>query len=186
MYKITCLLALVSIATREIHSDTAVQCLHHVRRKTIISSDIINNNHYFIFCTKRIIMGHLTVNEPVVDVCTITQCGQYSQCREVNGQGVCSCLSEYIGSPPFCKPECTTSSECPVDRACVNKKCIDPCPNQCGLQAGCRVLNHSPICSCQTGFTGDPFLRCFSVPRKKFFVTIFLYIVLYCITIFFY
>jgi hypothetical protein len=61
------------------------------------------------------------------------------------------------------------SSECPQNRACVNQKCVDPCPGTCGLNARCEVINHSPICSCQAGFTGDPFTRCFSIPRKHQF-----------------
>ena len=85
----------------------------------------------------------------------------------MNGQGVCSCLPNYIGSPPGCRPECVVSSECPQNRACVNQKCVDPCPGTCGVNARCEVINHSPICSCQAGFTGDPFTRCFSVPPRK-------------------
>ncbi|PSN29200.1 hypothetical protein C0J52_26427, partial [Blattella germanica] len=106
--------------------------------------------------------------EPVVadpgDPCNPSPCGPNSQCRNVNGQGVCSCLPNYIGSPPGCRPECVVSSECPQNRACVNQKCVDPCPGTCGLNTRCEVVNHSPICSCQPGFTGDPFTRCFPIP----------------------
>ncbi|KAJ4432717.1 hypothetical protein ANN_21354 [Periplaneta americana] len=98
------------------------------------------------------------------DPCVPSPCGPNSQCRNVNGQGVCSCLPNYIGSPPGCRPECVVSSECPQNRACVNQKCVDPCPGTCGLNARCEVINHSPICSCQVGFTGDPFTRCFTTP----------------------
>lgn len=48
-------------------------------------------------------------------------------------------------------------------------KCTNPCPGVCGSNANCRVNNHSPICSCNNGFTGDPFTRCNPVPCKKFF-----------------
>ena len=101
------------------------------------------------------------------DPCVPSPCGPNSQCRNVNGQGVCSCLANYIGSPPGCRPECVVSSECPQNRACVNQKCVDPCPGTCGLNARCEVINHSPICSCQAGFTGDPFTRCFPIPPRK-------------------
>lgn len=85
----------------------------------------------------------------------------------MNGQAVCSCLPEYTGSPPNCRPECTVSSECAHNKACLNRKCVDPCPGTCGLNAKCDVINHSPICSCQSGHTGDPFTRCYHIPRKK-------------------
>lgn len=30
----------------------------------------------------------------------------------------------------------------------------------CGLNAECRVISHTPICICATGYTGDPFISC--------------------------
>lgn len=82
----------------------------------------------------------------------------------MNNQAVCSCLPTYIGSPPGCRPECVVSSECAQNKACVNQKCTDPCPGTCGLNARCEVINHSPICSCTQGYTGDPFARCYPIP----------------------
>lgn len=99
--------------------------------------------------------------------CQPSPCGPNSQCRETNEQAVCSCLPEYVGSPPGCRPECVVSSECPSDKACLNQKCKDPCPGVCGTNAECRVNNHSPICSCRNGFTGNPFTRCNPIPRKS-------------------
>ncbi|XP_049964679.1 neurogenic locus notch homolog protein 4-like [Schistocerca serialis cubense] len=117
----------------------------------------------FRYCTVQ-------ASEPVVaepgDPCSPSPCGPNSQCRQVNGQAVCSCLPSYIGSPPGCRPECVVSSECPQNRACVNQKCVDPCPGPCGLNTRCQVINHSPICSCKQGYTGDPFARCHPIPRK--------------------
>ncbi|KRT79966.1 EGF domain-containing protein, partial [Oryctes borbonicus] len=100
-------------------------------------------------------------SEEPVNPCNPSPCGPNSQCKEVNGQPVCSCLPTYSGSPPACRPECTVSSECSQDKACVNQKCVDPCPGACGLNAKCQVVNHSPICSCNLGHTGDPFTRCY-------------------------
>jgi hypothetical protein len=106
--------------------------------------------------------------EPVVtNPCNPSPCGPNSQCREFNGQAVCSCVPGYIGSPPTCRPECVVSSECPLNEACVNQKCIDPCPGTCGVGAHCQVVNHNPICSCPPRFTGDPFSRCLPI-RKNF------------------
>lgn len=102
-----------------------------------------------------------------VNPCQPSPCGPNSQCREVNNQAVCSCLPTYVGSPPGCRPECVVSSECSYDKACSNQKCVDPCPNTCGQNAKCRVNNHSPICYCMDGYTGDPFSRCYPQPRKN-------------------
>lgn len=92
--------------------------------------------------------------------CSPSPCGPNSQCREINNQAVCSCVPGFIGSPPTCRPECISSPECSLNEACVNQKCIDPCPGTCGINARCQVVNHNPICSCPQGQTGDPFTRC--------------------------
>lgn len=44
---------------------------------------------------------------------------------------------------------------------CVEQRCIDPCSaGVCGLNAECRVDNHTPICECPKNSTGDPFMEC--------------------------
>lgn len=110
--------------------------------------------------------------------CNPSPCGPNSQCREINGQAVCSCVVGYIGSPPTCRPECVSSSECTLNTACVNQKCIDPCPGTCGFNALCQVVNHNPICSCPSGQTGDPFSRCLPISNGLFFRNI-LFIIMY-------
>jgi hypothetical protein len=92
--------------------------------------------------------------------CNPTPCGPNSQCQAVSGQALCGCLSNMIGVAPNCRPECILSSDCPSNEACVNQKCINPCPGLCGDNAECRVVNHSPVCSCIQGFTGDAFSNC--------------------------
>jgi hypothetical protein len=99
------------------------------------------------------------------DPCQPSPCGSFSTCRTVNEQAICSCLPGYIGSPPSCRPECVVSSECPLEKACVNQKCINPCPEPCAQGANCQVINHSPICSCPPQYTGDPFYRCYKVEK---------------------
>lgn len=94
------------------------------------------------------------------NVCYPSPCGPNSQCREINGQAVCSCVQDYVGSPPMCRPECVQSSECPLNQACFNQKCRDPCAGTCGIGAMCTVVTHNPICSCPSRFTGNPFTRC--------------------------
>lgn len=94
--------------------------------------------------------------------CYPNPCGMNSQCRVINEHVACSCIPGYIGSAPNCRPECVVSSECSQNRACIHKKCVDPCISVCGQNARCHVVNHNPICSCSSGFTGDPFVRCIS------------------------
>lgn len=104
--------------------------------------------------------------EPV-NPCIPSPCGTFSNCREVNGQAICSCLQSFVGRPPNCRPECTLNSECPSNRACINERCKDPCPGSCGFSALCNVVNHSPVCQCMTGYTGDPFSGCVEIRSKK-------------------
>lgn len=99
--------------------------------------------------------------------CIPSPCGPYSICREIGYTPACSCLPNYVGRAPNCRPECTISSECPAKFACINERCIDPCPGSCGFSAICNVVNHSPVCSCLSGYTGDPFSGCHPVPSKK-------------------
>lgn len=95
-----------------------------------------------------------------INPCDPSPCGPNSRCLISSNIAVCSCLPSYKGSPPFCQPECIVSSECSLNQACNNQKCIDPCPGTCGVNANCKVVNHNPICSCAKGLTGDPFVSC--------------------------
>lgn len=104
---------------------------------------------------------------PELFPCNPSPCGPNSQCREVNKQAVCSCLVGYMGAPPNCRPECVTSFECPSHEACINQKCVDPCPGTCGTGAKCQVINHNPICSCPLKYSGDPFVYCSPIPGKE-------------------
>lgn len=96
--------------------------------------------------------------------CNPSPCGPNSQCQVVSGQAQCGCQPNMIGMAPNCRPECLVGSDCPSNLACVNQKCIDPCPGTCATNADCRVVNHSPTCSCTTGYTGNGFDDCQSIP----------------------
>jgi hypothetical protein len=111
-------------------------------------------------------MFSLVIHETPTDPCAASPCGPNSQCRAPNGYAICSCLPNYIGSPPSCRPECIISSDCALNKACINERCGDPCPGVCGNNAKCQVINHSAVCSCPLGQTGDPFVRCVAVPVK--------------------
>jgi hypothetical protein len=119
-------------------------------------------------CVSRSLSLSISLN-PIISFCSApietnpcqpSPCGPNSQCRQINGQAVCSCVPGYIGSPPTCRPECVTNNECPQNEACSNQKCRDPCPGTCGVNAKCQVINHNPICSCPPRYSGDPFIRC--------------------------
>jgi len=131
---------------------------------------IIFSSHYmysFSCMYHFLCMPSAPTEQPVMDPCKPSPCGPFSQCRVVNGHAVCSCQANYVGTPPSCKPECVVSTECVQDKACVNQRCMDPCPGTCGLNARCQVVNHNPICSCGPGFTGDPFTRCLKEESKN-------------------
>lgn len=110
----------------------------------------------FVMILKRIFL----IGPVIINPCSPSPCGPNSQCREINLNAVCSCVSGFIGSPPSCRPECIINSECPQNQACQNQKCIDPCVGTCGVNAKCIVRNHSPICSCPPRHTGNPFTKC--------------------------
>lgn len=92
--------------------------------------------------------------------CLPSPCGPFSQCQNINDVPSCSCLPQYSGSPPNCRPECLINTDCSSDKACINEKCIDPCPGSCGMNAECRVQSHVSICTCLEGYIGDPFTTC--------------------------
>lgn len=113
------------------------------------------------------ILSVAAIESPPSDPCQPSPCGPNSQCRVANGQSACSCLPSYVGSPPYCKPECVVNEECSLDKACVNQKCVDPCPGRCGQNAQCKVINHGPVCTCRSGYTGDPRFRCQKIPPSE-------------------
>lgn len=74
-------------------------------------------------------------------------------------------MQDYFGDPYIgCRPECLHSFDCPCNFACINAKCVDPCENSCGMNAECSVVNHSPMCFCTPGYTGNALVGCHPVP----------------------
>ena len=105
----------------------------------------------------------------VEDPCDPNPCGPNSNPpRNLGSTCHCTCLPEMIGTPPNCRPECVVNSECPQVKACINRKCQDPCPGLCGVNAYCRVRNHVPLCICNQGYVGDPFSSCYRQTSKIF------------------
>lgn len=111
----------------------------------------------FIRCQPII---EVPVQQEPINPCQPSPCGPNAECRPVGDSPSCSCLQGFIGSPPNCRPECVSNSECAYNLACIRQKCQDPCPNACGQNAECRVVNHAPMCVCLPGYNGDPFSQC--------------------------
>jgi len=99
------------------------------------------------------------LNDECVDPCPLERCGVNALCLAKNHRAVCSCPPGYRPDPdPYirCKRfECLTDSECPTTRACQNEQCVDPC--KCARNADCSARNHTGICTCYSGYTGDPY-----------------------------
>ena len=107
-------------------------------------------------------------------MCYPNPCGPNGLCRPSSGGSfVCSCTSGYFGTP--CRPECTVNTDCPMDRSCLNQKCVDPCPGVCGINAICSVMAHSPKCSCKERFTGNPYSRCYGMDIAKEMIMFIIY-----------
>ncbi|EDW25195.1 GL19750 [Drosophila persimilis] len=101
----------------------------------------------------KILETPIEVSQP----CRPSPCGLNALCEERNRAAACKCLPEYFGDPyTECRPECVINSDCPKSRACVNQRCVDPCPGMCGHSALCAVFNHAPNCECLLGYTGTP------------------------------
>lgn len=102
------------------------------------------------------------MEESPINPCLPNPCGPNSICTPAPNKDspICACQSTFEGSPPNCRRECTASEDCSFDKACINYKCKDPCPGSCGSQAICSVRLHTVMCSCEEGYTGDPFISC--------------------------
>lgn len=63
--------------------------------------------------------------------------------------------------------ECTSDSECPNEKACINLQCLDPCAlrGACGKNALCRVILHKSRCTCPQCYVGSPQTSCRPVPK---------------------
>lgn len=120
---------------------------------------------YFDLWKKFLILYILVDSIPIKKTpCDPSPCGPNSICKEVGETPSCECMNDFMGRPPYCRPECVTNSECDLDKSCINRKCINPCIGACGSNTNCRVISHSPMCSCQSGYEGDAFDQCH--PRK--------------------
>lgn len=117
-----------------------------------------------MFCICLVSCLLATTPAPVGNPCNPSPCGPNSQCRVVGTQPACSCLPNYVGRAPNCRPECTLDAECPSNLACQNEHCRNPCSGACGSLAQCTAVNHHAVCTCPQGYTGDPSSACILAP----------------------
>lgn len=103
-----------------------------------------------------------------INPCLPSPCGPNAECQVKGESPACSCIENYVGLPPNCRPECTINPECPPQLACLQQKCRDPCVSLCGLNAQCSVVNHHAVCACIAGYTGNPFNACERVPEGEY------------------
>ena len=107
-------------------------------------------------------------------VCQTVKCGRSAICVANNHVAKCQCPKGlYAGdatSADGCVPvECLTNADCPKTMACAkvsatNKqqqqqlyKCQPVCqPQSCGVNAICLAENHMAMCSCPSGYEGNP------------------------------
>ena len=101
-----------------------------------------------------------------VEPCAASPCGPFGQCSPLeDGRENCDCPVGYVGNPFVeCRPQCTINSDCPLNLACINQRCVDPCPGSCGINAKCHVLSHQPNCVCPPGYSGNPYSSCYLYP----------------------
>lgn len=103
-----------------------------------------------------------TTPKPLLNPCLSSPCGPNAECLVNEDSYTCKCLPNFINNPPNCRAECITNDHCFSNMTCVNQHCIDPCSNEvCGVNADCRVDNHSIVCECQQNYTGNALVECF-------------------------
>jgi hypothetical protein len=91
------------------------------------------------------------------DPCLFETCGANAYCKAKSHKAICLCLENHKGDPyRACNSyECLSDPDCPATLTCRQEKCVDPC--QCAQNADCSPRNHKGICTCRTGYTGDPY-----------------------------
>ena len=128
---------------------------------------------------------------------SLNACGLNADCTTTGHRAVCSCHSGFLGDPavechPFeeikgcqsdrecghqlicerskCVIGCRDSSGCSDEESCINGICQNPCSlyGVCGRNAICQAANHAAICSCPTGFKGNPNVLCTDAPPQCF------------------
>lgn len=105
------------------------------------------------------------INNNCISPCILNStCGPNGECYVERNQPLCRCRNgfegdSYIGCNPI---ECRSNGDCPQDKQCRAHRCLNPCltGSTCGANAQCLVRNHIPVCKCEQGFMGSPYVEC--------------------------
>lgn len=91
-----------------------------------------------------------------------TPCDRQEVVQTTDCQSDNDCLFGYMCNFGSCVQGCRKDDQCIPSEACINGDCVNPCElaNACGLNADCTTNAHKPVCSCHSGFIGDPQLEC--------------------------
>lgn len=106
-------------------------------------------------------------NEKCLNPCTHgpTQCGRGADCLAQNHRAHCVCPLGTQGNPLIScvRGVCQYNEDCRDDEACdrLNRVCRPVCDlDSCALTARCEGRHHQPVCNCQPGTTGNPYVEC--------------------------
>ena len=126
------------------------------------------------------------IEQQCLDPCSVYDpCGKNAECQTTDHRPVCRCPSGWAGDPHYecfqCRflgislelrlyltsiwifsDECQVNPDCPLDKACKNNECVNPCLTTiCGTRALCEVDFHTAVCVCPLGLQGNPLVACF-------------------------
>ncbi|ROT61488.1 hypothetical protein C7M84_020740 [Penaeus vannamei] len=107
-------------------------------------------------CSNGVCVNPCLVRDP----CDIT-----AECYPEQHTAKCRCPTGLEGDP-YIRCEvlgCRSNSECPTDKACINRQCVNPClySNECAPNAECYVFQHTAGCRCPKDKPyGDPRFMC--------------------------
>lgn len=73
-----------------------------------------------------------------------------------------ACQFGYICEAGSCIEGCRNDEQCTPEKTCYNQACKDPCSfaTSCGANTNCAPNSHRPVCTCKSGFVGDPHVEC--------------------------
>lgn len=96
--------------------------------------------------------------------CNDQPCAAGAVCRATSHRPICYCPSGYTGDGyNACSHlECNAEEECPDDSICFNNRCVDACTvsRPCGTNAKCHTSQHTTVCQCDAGYSGEPYISC--------------------------
>ena len=59
------------------------------------------------------------------------------------------------------EPECRVDEDCSDKDKCIRGICTEACKiDICGINAQCISQRHRAVCSCPTGYMGNPHIEC--------------------------